>query len=155
MGTALGVQKNSSNVVSDCYNKTYALASDIEVLIDQLEDFSYTNYMAPIGTFATILVDEANGYVACQGDTFIKQLKTRLSTFSGAFNVLFTIAYAIIQGNISSNTLYNSFKAIFNSKTCYDTGFALGQSMQGVLSVQVADNVYYNLVTAAATQAWE
>jgi hypothetical protein len=149
LGAALGVQKNPSNTVSACYNKTLALASDLETLVTQFEDFSYTNYMAPIGTLATILVDQSNGYVACQGDTFMKQLKSRLSTFSGAFNVLFTVFYAILQGNISSNALYNSFKAVFDSKTCYDTGFALGQSVQGVLSVQVADNVYNNLVTAA------
>lgn len=95
------MQKNSSNSASDCYNKTYALANDFETLVYMMEDFTYANYMAPIGQLSTILVDQTNQYVACQGDTFMKQLKSRLSTFSGAFNVLFTIGYAVVMGNIS------------------------------------------------------
>jgi hypothetical protein len=100
--------------------------------------------MAPIGQLSTLLVSQTNQYGACQGDTFMKQLKTRFSTFSGAFNVLFTVVYSVVMGTWAknNNSLYTAFAGVINNQSCYLKGYSLGQVAQGILSVQVADNVY-------------
>ena len=60
-------------------------------------------------------------------------------------NLLFTIVFGVA----TKNGLYSSFLGVYNDATCYKTGYDLGQAIQGILSVQVADNVYYSQVKAS------
>ena len=73
----------------------------------------------------------------------LKQLSTRLSTFSGAFNMLFTAGWAFVD----KNTLYDSMVGITTATTCKNVGFYIARTIANLLEAFTADNVYYDQVS--------
>lgn len=74
--------------------------------------------MAPIASANNVFIQNVNQQVACQTSVKIKQLSMRLSTFSGAFNLAFTLGY----GLITKNALGLAFDALVTPQTCASLG---------------------------------
>ena len=61
---------------------------------------------------SAFLVEVSDEIVACKESVKLKQLDTRLSSFSGFFNLAFTVGWAFYEG--SNNDLYSSIMNLVN-----------------------------------------
>ena len=85
--------------------------------------------------------------VACQDSVKLKQLDTRLSSFSGFFNLVFTIGWAFIDK--ANSNLYSSMMQLagITSLSCSDIGYNFGMMWSSALEAKSPSAVFYNAVS--------
>ena len=123
-GFALGGQGNTTNELSDCFQNTEKVVAKLDNFYDSFKTFSYSDYMKPIYTFNELFIENVNQMSACNFQVKTKQLSTRLSTWSGLFNLVFTAGWAFIDHN--NSPLYKAFKGLGSASSCKDIGGNLG-----------------------------
>jgi hypothetical protein len=103
--------------------------------------------MRPVYLSSALLIELSDQMVACKDSVKLKQLDTRLSSFSGFFNLAFTVGYAFIDS--SNSDLYASIMQFANvgSLSCNDIGFNFGKLIANLLEAKSPSEVFYNAVT--------
>ena len=106
-----------------------------------------SDYMRPIYMTTALMVEMSDQMVACKDSVKLKQLDSRLSTFSGFFNLLFTVGYAFIEKE--NNELYNSMMELakFGSMSCTNLGYNFGKFLANALEAKSPNEVFYNAVS--------
>lgn len=80
---------------------------------------------------------------------FAKQFNTRVSTWSGLFDLLMTYGWAFMDGYVFEidNDLFTRLTTInFNSDSCEDLGLAMGQIWAQTLTAYTAEEFYVEQV---------
>jgi hypothetical protein len=85
---------------------------------------------------SALLIEMSDEMVACKESVRLKQLDTRLSSFSGLFNLVFTVGWAFYEN--SSNDLYNSIISLskFYTLSCSDLGLNFGKFLANLLEAK-------------------
>lgn len=126
-----------------------------DIFVDSLLNFQLSDYMRPLYTLNDVWLERVNQQTNCQTNLKSKQLLTRLSTFSGFFNVFFTAGY----GYLMKNDLYASIENVINAASYGDLGLNLGKISAQLLDTYTQDNVYVTEVSKTnenrVQTAWE
>ena len=93
-GYALGTSADSTDTTTSCYTSVDSAASNLNDMFVSFTTLSSSTWMDPIDYFSQYLVEQSNSYSACTSETFIKQFDTRFSSWSGLFNMVFTVVYS-------------------------------------------------------------
>ena len=104
--------------------------------------------MRPVYMTTALFVEMSDEMVACKDSVKIKQLDTRLSSFSGFFNLAFTIGYSFIE----KNDLYNAIIELvtgFSTMTCNQMGYNAGKLVVNMLEAKSPNEVFYNIVKSS------
>ena len=135
----------------DCYKQADQAATQMNALLESFTNFQISDYMRPVYMTTALMVEMSDQMVACKDSVKLKQLDNRLSTFSGLFNLLFTVGYAFIEG--TKNDLYNSMIELvkFSSLSCTELGFNFGKFTANLLEAKSPTEVFYNAVTTTTT----
>ena len=108
--------------------------NQMDILTDWFSTFSiqtfYQNYLAPVSYFNQIIVELANMNVACQSDLIVNQFSTRVSSFSGLADLVFTATY----GYLAQDTIYDNVQAIMAATDCQTMGTAAGTLVVNLLN---------------------
>jgi len=82
------------------------------------------NFLNPLQIFNAALVLFSNQQVACKSSLRIKQFQTRVSSFSGFFDLAFTIGYGYYNQDMAYTYLQN-IMALTAADTCENWGFQI------------------------------
>jgi hypothetical protein len=93
-GYALGTSADSTDLTTSCYTSIDSAATNLNSAFTSLSSLSASSWMDPVVYFAQYLVEQSNAYSACTSETFIKQFDTRFSSWSGLFDMTFTVLYS-------------------------------------------------------------
>ena len=86
----------------------------------------------------------------CQMVNFAKQLAIRTTSWGGFFEFCMTIAMAFVKNvaNPGTSDLYNTFEIAFiKSDSCGRTSRAWGHMLSLMISVETAEETYYEQLT--------
>lgn len=102
--------------------------------------------MRPVYMTSALLIELSDQMVACKESVKLKQLDTRLSSFSGFFNLAFTVGWAFLDSGNSE--LYKSIMKFgsFATLSCTDIGFNFGKVIVNILEAKSPSEVFYNVV---------
>jgi len=112
-------------------------------------DWTYTDWIDPVYKFNTVLVNLAIHNSKCNMNLFAKQFNTRVSTWSGFFDLLMTYGWAFMDGMVLNvtNNLYTELMTInFNTDSCTDLGLSMGTIWSQTLTAYTADEFYVEQV---------
>jgi hypothetical protein len=110
------------------------------------------DYMRPIYMGTALMVEMSDQMVACKDSVKIKQLDTRLSSFAGFFNLLFTVGWSFIERD--NNKLYVSMMNLFpniGTASCSDLGYNFGKFVANLLEAESPQEVFYNSVSSLSS----
>jgi hypothetical protein len=95
---------------------------------------------------SALLIELSDQMVACKDSVKLKQLDTRLSSFSGFFNLAFTVGYAFLDS--SNSDLYAAIMKLTTITTlsCNDIGLNFGKVIANMLEAKSPSEVFYNAV---------
>lgn len=112
-------------------------------------DWTYTDWIDPVYKFNTVLVNMAIQNSKCNLNLFAKQFNTRVSTWSGFFDLLMTYGWAFMDGYVLSvdNPLFTELTTInFNTDSCTDLGLSMGTIWSQTLTAYTAEEYYVEQV---------
>ena len=125
-GYALGTSADSTDTTTACYVSIDSAATYITDAVNALFALSASTWMNPVVYFSQYLVEQSNSYSACTSETFIKQFDTRFSSWSGLFDMAFTVTYSYFM----KTSFYTAINTIATSASCGDLGIGIGALIQ-------------------------
>ena len=147
-GWAKGIER-SEDLASECL----AAADDYGVvwdgLVESFTTLSYKTASAPFQAINDLLIEYTDMATACKYQIIFMQLKPRMSTYRGWFEVGMTF----FQGGLAWTPLYaEGLGKLWDSDTCEDLGIAMGKVVRYGLIYEAPDAVFYkDVITNAST----
>jgi hypothetical protein len=112
-------------------------------------DWTYTDWIDPVYKFNTVLVNMAIHNSKCNLNLFAKQFNTRVSTWSGFFDLCMTYGWAFMDGMVLSvdNSLYTELTTMdFSTDSCMDQGKSFGVIWSQSMTAYTAEEFYVEQV---------
>ena len=88
-------------------------------MVASISTIDTSTYLKWFNYLSAGFVQASNSFVACKSETFIKQVDTRLSKFSGLFDLVFTGVYGYFMQDVNIYTAFNNILDNTVSTTCY------------------------------------
>mmetsp|Transcript_41901 Transcript_41901/g.30765 ORF Transcript_41901/g.30765 Transcript_41901/m.30765 type:complete len:182 (+) Transcript_41901:91-636(+) len=143
-GLALGLQENTSDENTDCFYSTDQAAINFESVYSNLQSLTADNWVEPIKYGAQHIVELSNADSACSLITFVKQFDTRVSSWSGTMDFLFTIVFGIFY---SSEIVLGAWNNFVQATDCRSMGKGFGQLLRVILTYEAPEETFFSLVS--------
>ena len=131
-GLALGVQQDSTDRTTDCYEKTSLLSDQTKQFFDSFSAWSSDDWANPLYVGAELSTASTDVFTSCQTTQLAKQFAIRMNSWSGILDLFSTVGVAFLTEYVTKpgkSNLFNSFKGIKDAEGCEDTSKALGQTL--------------------------
>ena len=106
--------------------------------------YSYTDFLRPLYIINAMLVEFADQIIACKNEVLLKQFNTRVTTFSGLFDLAFTIGWSFYEKNDLYTGLMGMFTKANTGISCVTYGKYWGMVVAGMFSQKTPSQVFFN-----------
>ena len=141
-----GFQNDITSMTTDCFTQTVITMSGTRTFFDSFYYYTHKDFLGPIYKFADLGIEITNVLTYCETVNFAKQLAIRSTSWGGFIEMTLTIVMAFVRNasQAGSSDLYNAFDVAFVSGlSCARSARAAGQMLSLIMSVQIADETYY------------